>query len=123
MRFLAKMAFPSAIQDEASRPISISTSFEEHDMEPQPQEHGHHDITVIVFAPRSPHPKEFTWPRTLKVGDAARQAATAFGYQAGNPGLQTEGHHPRVLDNSKTLAEEHVENGEKLELIDTGGGV
>ena len=92
-------------------------------MEPQSQEHRDHEVKVIVFAPRSPHPKEFTWAKTLKVGEAAREAATAFGYQAGNPGLQTEGNQPRTLDNKKTLAEEHVKNGEKLELIDTGGGV
>ena len=82
-----------------------------------------HEIRVIVFAPRSPEPKEFQWQRDLKVGEAAQQAAKAFGYQAGNPGLQTEGHRPRVLDNSKTLEQEHVHNDEKLELIDTGGGV
>jgi hypothetical protein len=93
-------------------------------MEPQPQEHEHHhELKVIVFAPRSPHPKEFIWRKALKVGEAAREAATAFGYTGGNPGLQTEGHHPRVLDNNKTLEQEHVHNGEKLELIDTGGGV
>jgi len=85
-------------------------------------EHGH-EVTIIVFAPRSPHPKEFRWPESLKVGEAAREAATAFGYQAGNPGLQTEGNPPRVLDNNKTLAEEHIHDGQKLELIDTGGGV
>jgi hypothetical protein len=85
--------------------------------------HDHHEIEVIVFAPRSPHPKEFNWPKTLKVEEAAKQAATAFGYEGGKPGLQTEGHPPRVLDNNKTLAEEHVHNREKLELIDTGGGV
>jgi hypothetical protein len=92
-------------------------------MEQRPQEHRDDTIRVIVFAPRSPHPKEFTWPKTLKVGEAAREAATAFGYQGGNPGLQTEGHPPKVLDNNKTLEQEHVRNGEKLELIDTGGGV
>lgn len=81
------------------------------------------DVRVLVFAPRSPHPKEFTWRKTLKVGEAALEAATAFDYKAGNPGLQTEGNPPRVLDNSKTLAEEEVRNGEKLELVDTGGGV
>jgi len=89
----------------------------------QQSHHTHHELEIIVFAPRSPQPKEFTWPKTLKVGEAARQAATAFGYQGGNPGLQTEGHPPRVLDNNKTLAEEHVHDHEKLELIDTGGGV
>jgi hypothetical protein len=85
---------------------------------------GHKDsVKVIVFSPRSPAPKEFTWLETLTVGQAARESATAFGYQGGNPGLQTTGNPPRVLDNSKTLAAEHVDNGDKLELIDTGGGV
>jgi hypothetical protein len=93
-------------------------------MEPRPQEPEHHqEVKVIVFAPRSPYPKEFIWRKTLKVGEAAREAATAFGYTGGNPGLQTEGHPPRVLDNNKTLAQERVHDGEKLELIDTGGGV
>ena len=89
----------------------------------QHQDEHEHEITVIVFAPRSPQPKEFRWPKTLKVGEAAREAGLAFGYQGGNPGLQTEGNPPRVLDNNKTLGEEHVHTGERLELIDTGGGV
>lgn len=80
-------------------------------------------VKVIVYSPRSPQPKEFEWRRTLRVGEAAREAATAFGYQGGNPGLQTTANPPRVLDNNRTLAEENVHNGEKLELIDTGGGV
>jgi len=92
-------------------------------MDQQPHEHRDHKIRVIVFAPRYPQPKDFTWPKTLKVGEAAREAATAFGYQGGNPGLQTEAHPPKVLDNNKTLEQEHVRDDEKLELIDTGGGV
>ena len=82
-----------------------------------------HDLHVVVFAPRSPNPKPFTWAPSLTVGAAARQAAAAFGYSGGNPGLQTEGKVPRVLDNNKTLAGENVHDGDKLELIDTGGGV
>lgn len=57
------------------------------------------------------------------VGDAAKQAAKAFGYVAGNPGFQTFTDPPKVLDNSKTLEAERVHCGEKLELVDTGGGV
>ena len=90
---------------------------------PGSDEHRHEEVRVIVFAPRSPHPKEFTWRKTLRVGEAAKEAAAAFEYKVGSPGLQTEGHPPRVLDNTRTLAEEHVRNGEKLELVDTGGGV
>lgn len=88
-----------------------------------PSQHEGHEIRVIVFAPRSPEPKEFHWRKDLKVGEAAQEAAQAFGYQGGNPGLQTEGNRPRVLDNNKTLEQEKVHNGERLELIDTGGGV
>lgn len=80
-------------------------------------------ITVKVFAPRAPGPKTFTWRKTLKVGEAAQEAATAFGYQGGTPGLETDGNPPRVLDNNKTLVAEHVEDGAQLELLDTGGGV
>ena len=92
-------------------------------MEPQSQERGNQDVHVIVFAPRSPQPKEFTWAKALNTGMAAREAATAFGYQGGSPGLQTDANPPAVLDNSRTLEQEHVRDGEKLELIDTGGGV
>jgi hypothetical protein len=83
----------------------------------------HQTVKVIVFAPRSPNPKEFTWEKTLTVGQAAREAATAFGYKATSPGLQTDSNPPRTLDNGNTLAQEGVDNGDKLELIDTGGGV
>ena len=61
--------------------------------------------------------------RTIEACRLAKEAAAAFEYKVGSPGLQTEGHPPRVLDNTRTLAEEHVRNGEKLELVDTGGGV
>lgn len=86
------------------------------------QEHEQ-TITVTVLAPRSPEPKQFTWRKTLKVGDASREAATAFGYQGGSPGLQTTAEPPRVLDNNKPLVAEHVKDGDTLELVDTGGGV
>ena len=80
-------------------------------------------ITVTVFAPSTTEPKNFTWARTLKVGEAAREAATAFGYTGGNPGLQTADKEARVLDNKNPLVAEKVRDGDKLELIDTGGGV
>jgi hypothetical protein len=78
------------------------------------------EITVTVFSPRSPDPKTFTWLKTMKVGDAAREAATAFGYQGGTPSLQKDGH---LLDSSKPLVAAGVDNGDRLELVDTGGGV
>jgi len=85
--------------------------------------HRHRRIRVIVFSPRTPEPKEFFWRRNMLVGDAAKAAATAFGYVGGNPGLQTDTTPPRVLDNKKTLEAEDVHNGSKLELLDSGGGV
>jgi hypothetical protein len=85
------------------------------------QDHkGHQDVTVEVFAPRSAEPKRFTWSLVLTVGEAARVAATAFGYEGGDPTL---GHGERVFRRSETLAQAHVHDGEKLELLDAGGGV
>jgi hypothetical protein len=85
--------------------------------------HQHSRLRVIVFAPRDPKPKEFFWRRNLIVGAAASDAAKAFGYAAGNPGLQTFADPPKVLDNNQTLEAAHVHCREKLELVDTGGGV
>lgn len=86
--------------------------------------HDKQELTLVVNAPRAPEPKTFTWPKTMKVGDAARTAATEFGYSGGNPGLQYLGTTPpRPLDNSKTLVAEHLRDGDELEIIDTGGGV
>ncbi len=82
-----------------------------------------HEVTVVVFSPRSPDPKTFTWRKTTKVAEAARQAAAAFGYEGGTPGLQTTDDPPRVLDNDKTLVAEHIVDGIELEIVDTGGGV
>ena len=78
------------------------------------------ELGVIVFAPRSPKSKDFTWDKTTLVGEAASQAATEFGYKEGNPGFQKGDH---VLDNNKSLENAGVLNGDKLELVDTGGGV
>jgi len=85
--------------------------------------HHHRRIRVIVFSPRTPDPKEFFWRRNMLVGEAAKIAANAFGYVGGNPGLQTDTTPPKVLDNRKTLEAEHVHCGEKLEILDSGGGV
>jgi hypothetical protein len=85
--------------------------------------HRHRRIRVLVYAPRSPEPKEFFWRRDLVVGEAAQIAAKAFGYVGGHPGLQTDSTPPRVLDNRKTLEAEHIHCGSTLELVDSGGGV
>lgn len=81
---------------------------------------GAEDLMVTVYAPRSPEPKTFTWARTKLVGDAAKEAAAAFGYEGGNPGLQKG---DDVLPNGKTLEAAGVERGDELDLVDTGGGV
>ncbi len=81
-------------------------------------------LVVFVEAPRDPDQrKQFEWPQTLKVGEAAREAATAFGYVGGTPGLQTTETPPRQLDNNKPLVAEHVRTNDVLELVDMGGGV
>ena len=76
---------------------------------------------VIVLAPREPDPKTFEFRRTETVRDSARTAADTFGYEGGNPSFETEQH--VVLDRDKTLAEAGVHDGERLHLVDVGGGV
>lgn len=78
------------------------------------------DIVVTIHAPRSAEPKDFTFDPDLLVREAAQQAAEAFGYEHGSPGLQKG---DRPLDGAKSLEEEGVEHGDKLELFATGGGV
>jgi hypothetical protein len=79
------------------------------------------EVTVQVFIPRLTEPKLFTWPLTLTVGQAAKEAADAFGYsQSSNPTLGRGNH---TFDRNKTLEQEHIHNNEELELLDVGGGV
>lgn len=79
------------------------------------------DLTVLVFAPRNPADKrEFTWSKHMTVGEAATEAAAAFGYSGGQPTLAKDG---KPLDRTKQLIAEHIKDGDVLELIDAGGGV
>ena len=79
-------------------------------------------VTVTVFAPRNAESREFTFPKTMKVSEAARTAADAFGYAAGgNPTFETADN--EVLDRNKPLVAANVRDGDKLELVDAGGGV
>jgi hypothetical protein len=80
-------------------------------------------LTLRVSAPRAPEPRTFTWAKTMKVAEAAREAALAFGYTANNPELQLLGSAPRTLDPNKTLVAEHLKDGDELEVSSTGGGV
>ena len=82
---------------------------------------GGGELTVEVFSPRVSEPKKFTWSKSLKVGEAADEAAKAFNYEAGNPTFVDKSGH--VLDRDKTLFEAGVQDFDKLELTDKGGGV
>jgi hypothetical protein len=82
---------------------------------------GGGELVVEVFSPRYPEPRKFEWPKSLRVGEAAEEAAKAFGYEAGTPTLQTKD--GRVLDREKTLLEAGVRDFDQLELTDHGGGV
>ncbi len=79
-----------------------------------------HEVTVEVYAPRQAEPKKFTWKLSKLVGEAAREAAKAFGYEGGDPTL---GHKEKIFKRDETLDAAHVHDGEKLELLDVGGGV
>jgi hypothetical protein len=85
------------------------------------QEQPGAEITVTVYAPSTPDPKQFTWQRSLRVGEAARIAADAFGHSGGNPTFRRE--NGDVLDRTKPLAAEGVRDGDVLEIVDAGGGV
>lgn len=82
--------------------------------------HGPPTITVRVFAPRETEPRPFTFEKTMRVGEAARLAADAFGYVGGTP---TFAKGNVVLDRDKPLVAEGVREGDDLELVDAGGGV
>lgn len=77
-------------------------------------------VTVTVRAPRALEPKEFTWAKTTKVGEAAKEAAAAFGYAAGTPTFQKD---DEILDRNRPLVAEKVGDGDVLDLVDAGGGV
>jgi hypothetical protein len=77
-------------------------------------------LHVKVKAPRDPEPKEFVWDEHLLVGEAAQEAATAFGYSGGVASLV---HHNEALASDLELHAAGVHNGERLDLLDTGGGV
>ncbi|HEX2879779.1 MAG TPA: hypothetical protein VHO25_09580 [Polyangiaceae bacterium] len=79
-------------------------------------------VTVKVFSPREPDPKTFTWPQTMRVGDAAAEAALAFGYPSGLT-VSFQNKAGEVLDRKKPLVAAGVRDGDTLEIVDVGGGV
>lgn len=80
-----------------------------------------HELHVVVYAPRDPEPKPFTFPSRESVGQAAARAAAEFGYAPSNFSFQTES--GEVLNRDLTLAAAGVRNEDKLTLVDVGGGV
>jgi hypothetical protein len=92
--------------------------------ETQDEQHGKgkekDTLKVTVFAPRHPKGRKFTWDKDLTVGAAAQEAATKFGYAAGNFTLEKNG---VALERDKTLDAAGVEDKDELGLVDTGGGV
>jgi hypothetical protein len=111
------MPFPSGdISTLQRKDMTLSIEVEANKIRP-----GHGELSVIVLAPREPDPKTFEFRRTETVRDSARTAADTFGYEGGNPSFETEQH--VVLDRDKTLAEAGVHDGERLHLVDVGGGV
>jgi hypothetical protein len=76
---------------------------------------------VERYAPREPDPRPFPFRHAELTGDAARTAADAFGYTGGNPAFANA--EKVVLDRTKSLAAEHVHDGDTLYLVDVGGGV
>lgn len=78
-------------------------------------------LHLRISAPREPEPRKFTFTKSTRVGDAAREVATAFGYTGGSPTFQNAT--GDLLDRDKTLAAEHLKDHDELELVDVGGGV
>ena len=79
------------------------------------------DLHVEVTAPRFPgKPRPFAFEPTQSVGNAAQEAATAFGYTTGTWSFSLKG---AELDRNTTLTAAGAKSGDKLDLIDTGGGV
>ena len=80
------------------------------------------ELHVEVFVASIKEPKPFEWPPSENVGAAADQAARAFGVKT-DPPPSFQNSKDVVFSRSKTLGQEGVTNGDKLELVVTGGGV
>lgn len=82
-------------------------------------EQGHEEkVRVKVFAPGEPEPKEIEVRLDETVEEAAKRAAKEFGYEDEHVSFQ-----PAIFERRKTLADEHVYEGQHLDLVSTGGGV
>ncbi|MEX2672842.1 MAG: hypothetical protein WD294_12110 [Phycisphaeraceae bacterium] len=79
--------------------------------------------TVTIHIPSDPTPREFTWPKTIKVGEAADEAADEFGISESAEAPTFQNASGEVLDRQKPLVAEGVEDGAVLDLVSAGGGV
>jgi len=84
--------------------------------------HDRSSLHVTVVTPSDSKPREFAFSGTETVGAAANDVANAFGLHPTVPSFEVE-RQELVLDRSKTLAEAGVHDGDRLELVDVGGGV
>ena len=76
---------------------------------------------VEVFAPRDPADRRpFSWSKHMTVGDAASDAAPAFGIVGGQPTLAKDS---TPLDRGKQLVAAGIRDGVVLEIVDAAGGV
>lgn len=103
-----------------SKEINMTAQATDKDSKPPHDDRGD-TLHLRISAPREPDPREFTFRKSTKVGDAAQKVATDFGYTGGSPTFQNAA--GDLLDRDKTLAAEHVKDHAELELVDVGGGV
>jgi hypothetical protein len=97
----------------------MSASSDAHTAKPHDKPDDKKMLEVRVEAPRAPEPKSFSWDKNMRVSEAAREAANAFGY-GDNVSLVRNN---VALDPNKPLVAAGVRDGDLLKLLDTGGGV
>ena len=88
---------------------------------PEDKPQGPPTFTLTVYEPSEVEPKVFTWAKTMKVSDAAQEAASTFKVQVKIPTFENAQH--EILDRNKPLVAAGVRDGDSLELVDIGGGV
>lgn len=76
---------------------------------------------VEVFSPNEVDGRDFSFDKHMTVGEAAEQAANEYGYAPG--GKPSLAKNQVALDRSKQLVAVGVRDGDRLDLVDVGGGV
>lgn len=89
-----------------------------------PGKHPNDDITLVVeharLEPGAPAPR-LTFPKTTKVGDAAKTAATTLGYAP--DGTYTFSSKGETLDRERPLVGYQLKDGDLVILTDIGRAV